>query len=679
MPTNDSNTDSDRESQQMQKTALRTTGHISKFIRLEVQFPDLSRMKLTVDASQSIEYLCQAIEAEFSFQKNSSSAISSFCDPGSDEDRLRHRDSIAKDRERQNSLMVQRNVSFLGMTPCTICKVDASQEPQSSRETLEGIKVNLVYDKYSNSLSLTSKISSAFSHGDVAIIGSSSLFTMKRVENEVQCIFPKQEEKGLSLLKVVTNHTGLALFREYCIVTLCLEHLLFWIEIEIFNSIQDVQLRCSMSEYLYIMYIMEGGPLCIHLPQDIAAELFSQRQDAPINLYDEAQYHSLLILKNHCFPNFAKTEIYTDLMEISKVDFDKHKLTSFSETFRIDQTILHDVCSTSKSNNNKIPVFLVELFINRLIQSYFPTAEPVVGYFVCAATSKQKRIRKKKKLDNFFGANDQKNYEIQVQQQFDSDSSATSDSTPKNSNNMLDEVNESQRRADKLTNFFGTRIETALLELPKVNDEGLCEEERKLLGKRSRKLHQLLGEELCESGTFEAGVRKNYVRQLSVQNVLEDDETHFSQNKLKRIFGTPPPQSYITGLQRKTLAMKHAITTISLMIDQENGIKQMIEYASNCEKEKRLTSEENDVQTNESLAQARRFTKLNNFFGDPVDPHVLIDNYILSKIESKLHTDFATEDQSKSALEEDLNFLRNKIMKLTSKSSQIPRVVITPK
>ncbi|KAJ3005793.1 Regulator of G-protein signaling 19, partial [Thoreauomyces humboldtii] len=315
------------------------------------------------------------------------------------------------------------------------------------------------------------------------------------------------------------NKLALRFFSESCAEEYTIENLLFWLDVEVFQSLPP-QHREMYGKYLYLTYVSVAAPLQVNIPAEIRNDIPWPLNDSiDETLFDEAQEQVYAMIKGHSFIRFERSprhKLYMDAREKGKSkacrecfriipanhpeEFQQSRMAgpfayhfqSNIETARavipmLEKTVTQEAAAlliAAAKNGTSTRVATIkfrESMLSRTVVQYFPLANRIMeGYFNehnrSSWGNKQKRMHKEKKLAKFFG--ERPSVEL-IQRQIAAASASYLRGHRENSHESLvgtttdglheadedsdgDPSSQSQRRKkkDKLEEFFGDRLPT---------------------------------------------------------------------------------------------------------------------------------------------------------------------------------------------------------------------------
>ncbi|KAJ3103673.1 hypothetical protein HDU97_009926 [Phlyctochytrium planicorne] len=216
------------------------------------------------------------------------------------------------------------------------------------------------------------------------------------------------------LQAVLRNTVALDAFQEFCIDEYCVENLIFWLSVEVFQSAPD-DLQNLHASFIYQAFIAESAPLRINLSQEVLRDIHIQKGRVDPMLFDEAQQHVYSILKGYSFVRFERSAKWTELMKLRTTDVELYKQSTISvpyfDVFNIPNTLLlllsnqFETLQTNEQDNMSFK----DNALNQIVQTFFPLSKyiPIEGYFSdptrLSLVKKKRKIHKEKKISKFFG------------------------------------------------------------------------------------------------------------------------------------------------------------------------------------------------------------------------------------------------------------------------------------
>ncbi|KAI8825643.1 uncharacterized protein EV422DRAFT_513681 [Fimicolochytrium jonesii] len=226
------------------------------------------------------------------------------------------------------------------------------------------------------------------------------------------------------------NKMALKYLSEFCLEEYTIENLLFWIDVEVFQSSQ-ASIRPTFARYIYLNYIAPGSPLQVNFSPEICRDLQTiigvNAGNVDRTVFDEAQEQVYSMLKNHSFVRFEENSRHQIYMAARQSDGDTYQLGKIAgpfanhfqgspELLKLVLPLLEKTASQNQSAPGKTAtpqaaattIKFREQMLNRVLVNYFPHfSRSVEGYFNEMNrnkwSSKQTRMNKEKRLAKFFG------------------------------------------------------------------------------------------------------------------------------------------------------------------------------------------------------------------------------------------------------------------------------------
>ncbi|KAJ3182049.1 hypothetical protein HDU87_000389 [Geranomyces variabilis] len=231
------------------------------------------------------------------------------------------------------------------------------------------------------------------------------------------------------LQSCLRNKLALRFFSEACAEEYTIENLLFWLDVEVFQSLPSGQ-RQMYGQYIYLTYVSCFAPLQVNIPAEIRNDIQWPMDPHHVaeTTFDEAQEQVYAMLKNHSFLRFEKSAKYKQYLDARAQDHNSFMQSRIAgpfanhfqaniETARavipmLEKTAAHTEGLSSrkaaKEGEKVATIKFRESMLSRTVVQYFPLANRIMdGYFNETNRSswgnKQKRMHKEKKLAKFFG------------------------------------------------------------------------------------------------------------------------------------------------------------------------------------------------------------------------------------------------------------------------------------
>jgi Regulator of G protein signaling domain len=556
----------------------RTAKHINQFIRITVSFEDERSFKLTVDRTQTIEYIAKQIEAEYFFRYSD------------------NQDSFDNNFQLSQIYGSGKLSIPYGSTVGETIEFDdcifAVGLPVANEPTDINVSLNPTSENYVSVFDL----SNMGSVEGVAVIPESPA----KMLNDFGSISDRFDS-------VLHNLISLQFFNEFCLQEYSVENVLFWIEAEVYKTIIDPSKAKRFATYLYLVYIKDGAPLNINMHKEIVQEIPWPFNDVPASdIFVVAQHYVYKTIKGHAYTRYENSKLFASFLEFklsdrysyvqAHVTWGEQFITEKSCDFQVIDVLLDPESEKSKKliDDGRYETISSLQFRQSILSDtfarYFPIVSPVVrSYFNEDDRNewrrKQVNVGKGKKLTKFFGQrptsehmNRQKSYLAPSREDSLSEISSQPSSTETDD---FDENGGRRKKAGKLVEFFGQTLDRGamvnqkLLQSSEVDAEqvaaqnqanndqllsyqittnNLSGEEKRELTKKARKLLNVLGETLDEktvdslkqnmpTGPFEPGIsdsRVNLVKPLKTSDILvqvqeELDPKQVQRNRLEKL------------------------------------------------------------------------------------------------------------------------------------------------
>ncbi|KAI9095808.1 hypothetical protein DFS34DRAFT_695430 [Phlyctochytrium arcticum] len=379
-------------------------------------------------------------------------------------------------------------------------------------------------------------------HKRVGSVGSSTSMYSGRSHRAPVSLSPIDDR----LQSCLRNKVGLRFFSEFCIEEYTIENLLFWLDVEIFQSCRQ-ELRDNFAKYIIVTYITSTAPLQVNISAEIREDVISNDTSDPI-MFDEAQEQVYAMLKSHSFVRYEKSKKFKEYLDAKTNDrleyqrgrisgpFVLHFLSNI-ETARgiiplIETSPTHKMPSSLPFGNsdknakvNKAATMkFKESVLTKALTQYFPLANRILkGYFNDTNRNhwadKQKRMHPSAQYlqtiggigtfdssEDFLNQHDDENAVSPT-----NDEDATSHGNRRKKKDKLETffgdklTNQQQRGQQIVTNAesgsnLGTSSETSDddIQQPVETTNDLKANERRMLQKRTNKISRVLGESLDE-------------------------------------------------------------------------------------------------------------------------------------------------------------------------------------
>ncbi|TPX58437.1 hypothetical protein PhCBS80983_g03150 [Powellomyces hirtus] len=416
----------------MSKQQQRISSHIQLFSKITVTVSGTDvTMTVTVSRSDTIEVLSKLIEAEYAYMF--------FLN----EDEERRPNVADKQKEKRDPLVIgqvydagqlalkfdDRIGDVLGFTD-RVSVINAFEGESVNRTmAVDELNENQVYtsDEISGS-DLWNRAAS----GDL-LLGSSDLLgtdsSDKPTESISSIVTAPKKKTGRTgshstlddrLQLCLRNKLALRYFSESCAEEYTIENLLFWLDVEVFQSL-PLQHREMYARYIYLTYVSCVAPLQVNIPAEIRNDIPWPFPDTMLDetIFDEAQEQVYAMIKAHSFIRFEKNAKYKLFLEARAADHEEfvqgrmagpfaNHFQANIETARAILPMLEKTAAQDNRSPKSATVKFRESMLSKTVAQYFPLANRIMeGYFNENQRSswgnKQKRMNKEKKLAKFFG------------------------------------------------------------------------------------------------------------------------------------------------------------------------------------------------------------------------------------------------------------------------------------
>ncbi|KAI9199540.1 uncharacterized protein BJ171DRAFT_585090 [Polychytrium aggregatum] len=475
----------------------RTTIHVDNFIRIYVEIKPTPPVEpkyfmVVVEKSKTIERLCHQIEAEYAYRYMIPEEQGVHDNPVDDEDEDGNVDEASSTKANvplnQNridplecgavydsgkvALRFTDKVGEILRMDQTIYVVNAYQDPAlinkkvsqhlSSNEKIINEELSSQPSKIELTTSSTSSVDasivavksnadsssqqprdSVMHHETEFATGSPDDLTSRRQPVSPRSRSVKPIDMGTPFTlddrfqRLIRNRLGLEAFCEFCVEDYTIENLLFWLDVEIYQTC-PLDHFIIFGQYIYLMYIAPGAPLQVNLSEEIRRDInppeVLEGDVIDSTIFDEAQEHIYAILKGHSFTRFERSQKCKDLQSRineaksvyeSKMIFDYYAMflprisekTHFVATCAARSPTKHISVPSDPLGSTPRRLMLMDApqsavrdqILNGLITQYFPQNRPwaIEGYFTdmnrLSTVQKQRKINKEKKITKFFG------------------------------------------------------------------------------------------------------------------------------------------------------------------------------------------------------------------------------------------------------------------------------------
>jgi hypothetical protein len=123
------------------------------------------------------------------------------------------------------------------------------------------------------------------------------------------------------------------LFIDFLEAEMMHENFLFWLDVEEYKSIKDPDQRKSFFNHVYDKYLGPNAELEMCIAGRRRAFIESNRENPPVNVFDNVQHDVFVAMSQECVPRFCRSELYLSYL-VNKPDsprtrFSRQKLQEF--------------------------------------------------------------------------------------------------------------------------------------------------------------------------------------------------------------------------------------------------------------------------------------------------------------------------------------------------------------
>ncbi|OUM58731.1 hypothetical protein PIROE2DRAFT_15929 [Piromyces sp. E2] len=650
-----------RLSKVIEKRHSRLSQHILKYIQLCVEINGYHCFTITIEKQKTVEYLIHQIEAEYAFQflfpknKNIGELKKDFSEPlllsnqqfecnavmNSDGEILKYTDIVG---------------DVFDMFDTVVCtnvyeeKVPLRDNYGLLNDVSDLDDVNKL-DKEDNSLAKEQT-----DNNQEESINDYKNKNGKQVKGSIVKKHRQNHDKIYSMIPnpslderfqgVLHNKITLNMFYTFCLKEYSVENLLFWLDVEIFQTVNKDQYELY-AKYIYYTYIDEKAPLQINITEEIKSDINVDGADFSssgiLEMFDDAQEHIYIMLKICLYRKFENNQIFNKLVEYKKNnrnEYEKNRILGYYgnyykpdyETIEEKVDYLRTRKNEIKDNENNFNSTENESY-QILYQNNWLTAAIAQGVILnnddelkkYMKTSERRikevknmKLQKGKKLAKFFGEIlDVETLCQQVKKIAKQEEEARSDSTFDLTITKKEEI----KSVQNIKNEFD-------------------QEERKRLIRKNEKLNNVLGETLTEDqikDIIDVDKRKKRMKYLQhflysqiddkeiINEIKIEQEKAMAErrtNKLKKYFGQAPPPDLINN-KSSQMENRHrrSIISLTLLMSKENGIINLFNMVNDFEKREEFmddnkstltngSSKDNDLKANEDQNRDLTYTTI---------------------------------------------------------------------
>lgn len=105
-------------------------------------------------------------------------------------------------------------------------------------------------------------------------------------------------------------------FVHFCIEEYTIENVLFWLDVEIFQSC-PLNLRSAYAKYVYLTYVAVSAPLQVNLSAEVRKDVGwpIPEGEVDVDMFDEAQEQAYAMMKGHSFVRYEKSAKIKEFLE----------------------------------------------------------------------------------------------------------------------------------------------------------------------------------------------------------------------------------------------------------------------------------------------------------------------------------------------------------------------------
>jgi hypothetical protein len=118
------------------------------------------------------------------------------------------------------------------------------------------------------------------------------------------------------LNSVLHNLASMQFFNEFCLTEYAIENVLFWIECEVFKSINDDETRKLFAKYIYLAYIQQESPLKLNVDEEVRNTLLESYDKEPTTeMFEDIQNFVYILIKKHAYNRFENSPLFKRFLE----------------------------------------------------------------------------------------------------------------------------------------------------------------------------------------------------------------------------------------------------------------------------------------------------------------------------------------------------------------------------
>lgn len=121
-----------------------------------------------------------------------------------------------------------------------------------------------------------------------------------------------------SYQSLMNSEHGRHVFSQYLARNLADEYFLFWHAVEISKRETDTAKLRPIVKEIFSVFIASNAPLCINVDKKVRSVISSKMNLEYLDLediFDTAQKYAEQIMKNTYYPDFLKSDMYSDLLK----------------------------------------------------------------------------------------------------------------------------------------------------------------------------------------------------------------------------------------------------------------------------------------------------------------------------------------------------------------------------
>ncbi|KAJ3054332.1 Regulator of G-protein signaling 14 [Rhizophlyctis rosea] len=434
----------------IKKSEKRASVHVSQFYRVNVSVPGGEIFRVTVDRDRTVDYLAKQIEAEYAFKYLLDEGIKK-------EGNGKKKRPLSITQVYDSGMLALKFEEKVGECLAfddTVFVIDTSDDTENKRSSqilttfgddiptgsltengtasyLENLPTPAA-DVPTEPQPIPSTPPPSVSFGAITEVPAEQPAPM-RPRNYSLIPNPTLDDR---LQATLHNKMSMRFFIDFCISEYTIENILFWLDVEIFQTC-PLSLKAAYARYIYLIYVAVEAPLQVNLSSEVRKDVpwplpaDMRGDEVDVTMFDESQQQAYAMMKGHSFVRYEKSTVYNAYVEARRSDRPKYTANriagAYAQYFEIDTerlTSLSNLLSDPKSPQSesflrslsegaKLEVdsaLFRESLLTMIISQKFPKhlAAVVEGYFSdsnrVSWAQKQRKMQKEKKLSKFFGA-----------------------------------------------------------------------------------------------------------------------------------------------------------------------------------------------------------------------------------------------------------------------------------